>query len=99
MEARTLGGQSPSFLIGYRLGRTLIDHASRMLRTSVAPARLIFIEEQKQIGPKKLLILVSCAGQRFFIATTENSVIPVSNLQPVNSSGDGSNPGDPEGDE
>ena len=56
------------------LMRWLRSLAGRFSERSQPDGRALFIEERLTFGPKKQLLLVSCHGRRFLMASSADSV-------------------------
>ena len=79
--------RSLRYLAGRRLPQDLLNQVrvrlQRLLRKREAPRRLLSIEEQIAVGPKKSLMLVNCAGRRFLFVTAGDSITPGVEVRPV----------------
>jgi len=78
------GGRISSYLAGLLVGRRL-SHLGRTALgrlLSPAPGHRLLIEERIAIGPKKTLMLVSCAGRHFLVATAGDFIAPLIEVRP-----------------
>jgi flagellar biogenesis protein FliO len=87
MSEATMNTRSASYTDGRSLRQNILGRVLQMfqglLPASAAPKRLISIEERMEIGPKKTLMLVNCAGRRFLLATTGDSIAPLGEIRPT----------------
>jgi hypothetical protein len=81
IEARSRGG-----LIDQLQMRKILNRVRSIFRVFLkapeAPQRLMSIEERLVVGPKKSLMLVTCAGRRFLFATTDDSITAPIEVRP-----------------
>jgi flagellar biogenesis protein FliO len=57
---------------------TLLSRAiTRLSRVRATQQGALRIEERLQFGPKKTLLLVSCHGRRFLVATAGETIAPL----------------------
>jgi hypothetical protein len=86
MTETMMKGKSARYLAGYLLRpdilRRLRSAFQFLLRASETPRRHMCIEEQIAIGPKKMLMLVNCAGRRFLFAVAGDSITPFVEVRP-----------------
>ena len=61
---------------------SLMCAAFERLVSAAPPARSLFIEERIAIGPRKSLMLVNCAGQRFLLATAGEAITSLGEVHP-----------------
>jgi hypothetical protein len=95
---RAMGAPSPAYQAGWPIVQRLSALAraafERLVRNVQSSGRLLAIEERISIGPKKTLMLVSCAGRRFLVATASETVGPLIEVLPGNVQPNNVLPGD-----
>lgn len=78
-------GRFSNYLVGLLAGRR-ISHLGRTalgrLLSLAPPRHRLLIEERIAIGPKKTLMLVSCAGRHFLVATAGDFIAPLIEVCP-----------------
>lgn len=64
------------------LRRFLRALAGLFARSASAADRALVVEDRVAIGPKKMLVVVCCHGQRFLIATAGDTIGPLVEITP-----------------
>jgi len=87
MSEGTLEARHPGHVTGLQLAQRISSLTrlglKRLLGTAQPAECLLSIEERLAIGPKKTLLLVNCAGQRFLLATTGEAIAPLFEVRPI----------------
>lgn len=81
MSAKSITAPPPVFVEAPPFVRLLRTAAYRLVqrftRTANAAERVLAIEDQVAIGPRKSLLVVRCHGRRFLVATAGDTIGPV----------------------